>query len=835
MITTTNSSKGKLFALLGAGFYILFTLIPNSTSLVLTWSWVLLWQVGLLCPVLWLLWRGGEQKELKSLGNGGEIWVGVTILGLLISTFFAEFPEISFWYAWVAVCFLATLYVLNDWLTSPQRRYHLLAFQGYLSFAFILVSLSVWLFSSWFPTQEKLQRLAQQYGVSLSYDFSILELRNWAPLGHQNYVAGFLVLSLPLLTALAVLSTSWRRWLWISATGLGLIDLYTTSSRGGWLGLFVILGLAAVVLLVRNSFPRLWLIAGGVATIAVLSGFVGVNNRLRGVLIGLSQGEVGGLSYRWITNTVGWRMGEGDPLTGVGLGSVPLVYQRYLPIWGGREAELIFQLHSTPAQLWGELGIWGIFALFGAFFLWVYFFWRWCWSVPQNVDDRDRVLLPSLVIASAGYGVLSLTDYQLDVIAISGSLVVFSACLFSATTHSNNIKMGKVRLGFAVGILLAVIVWLIPIHRGWQLSSQGFSALIEDNIPLFVEKLEQAHKTVSWEHYYPYQLGWKWGEMGLNANNAADRAEGLSKGIQWLSEGIEIAPYREFAHSNLGWLYLANNQPVEASLAFSRSVKLVSNKRGVFYGLGRSLLAQGKLELAVEALTLEVMRNPIFITSPLWKTGVLSSIYPRVLNQARSRYTELLEQDNLSPSYENYLHRCRGGIAWWEGDYTVATEEITQYGAADGKLLLNLSTGKELPTLNNSSTETVIRAWFSPQERSALIAKAWVKETRDAPAEELLQWFLRTMAQAETFEDWLKEDYVARSYRNTRTSFGLISRHLDGITPTDFASFTENTAMKTWFAGLLPSPNYLPKFDRDLQPWREELIMALIKENQGDS
>jgi len=42
-------STGRLIIQLGIAAYILFTLLPDSSTQMVAFPWVLLWQVGLLC------------------------------------------------------------------------------------------------------------------------------------------------------------------------------------------------------------------------------------------------------------------------------------------------------------------------------------------------------------------------------------------------------------------------------------------------------------------------------------------------------------------------------------------------------------------------------------------------------------------------------------------------------------------------------------------------------------------------------------------------------------------------------------------------------------------
>jgi hypothetical protein len=62
--------SGKLLGLLGALIYVVFTLLPNASTEVYRWPWVMIAQVGLLClaiAALLGLWR--QKSPFYWLGN----------------------------------------------------------------------------------------------------------------------------------------------------------------------------------------------------------------------------------------------------------------------------------------------------------------------------------------------------------------------------------------------------------------------------------------------------------------------------------------------------------------------------------------------------------------------------------------------------------------------------------------------------------------------------------------------------------------------------------------------------------------------------------------------
>ena len=694
----------------------------------------------------------------------------------------------------------------------------------------------LWTSKTLLPELAKLNQF-KQFDVNLSFDFSTLELRNWAPIGHLNYVAGYLLLALPLLVALAINREGRKRWLWMAGIALGLLNIYTTSSRGGWLGLLVLFLFGVIVLSILGKIPRLWVSLGGIGGLLLIILLALANNRLRTIIMAILQGNSSGeLLYRLINSAIGWEMGISHPLTGIGLGGVPLLYQKYRPIWAGRESELAYQFHSTPVQLWSDMGIWGIISLIAGIILLTYHCWRLLFNNKSLYQNQDLIFMLSLYGGLLAYGVMSFTDYQLDNLCISGSLVIYLVSLTSilrlnqqqniSTSPPSCLSLSWFTYG-GLGILLVVIIWLIPIHRAWQISSLGFTSLRQEKLELFVKFLGRSHQLAPWEPYYPYQLGWNLGNIALNIADPQVRQPLLEQGITWLEKGIKVSPYREFGYTNLGWLLLQNNNPVAAMEAFANSVQLVPAKRGVMYGLGLSLLAQNKGELAIEAFSLEGLRDPLFITSPLWRSPDLQVIYPQVLDRMISDYNQFLKTSSQPGNFQIILHRSRGGVYWWEGDLNKAQEDIETYGTPLSQNILAISQGKSFSNNLEQPASLVIKAWNNPSQRPMLLQQAWIKATKTLLPPTLEKQLLDTMNTSSSFDQWLQENAPSVKYRRQRSGFGVLSRHIDGSIPQDFLVVVDNVPMNTWFKEMLPSPVQNTKLELALQPLRDNLLQQI--------
>ncbi len=850
--SSSPPASRPLLGLLGFSFYALFTLLPDSNTLMVAWPWVLIWQAALLCPVLWLMiqtWTDGGQH----LGNGLDWIAGVAVLAIVQSGVTAVFPQQAQWAGIAVLCMVAALYACSHYMSDRSRRQRLLTLQGLLQVAFIVFSLGLWTVQTWWPELTRLRELQQATGVAMPFSFEAIENRNWAPIGHQNYVAGYLNLAIPSLLGLSLSRSGALRWIFVLGAGLGLVDLYTTSSRAGWISLVGAIGVGAIAFLVKSNktggnkigsnwltrFSKLQLLGIGLGAIGALVLGLISTGRLNGITNATGGGYVPGeFAYRLITNAVGWSMGLQSPLYGMGLGSVPHLFQKFRPIWAGREAELTFQLHSTPAQLWGELGILGLGLWIGAL-IWLGRHW---WN-------SRRVLSPlthSLIAAIVSYSLQSLSDYQLDNLCISGTLVIFMAAIAAELRDLNSQssqlspKLSQASVFAMAGMTMAAIIWLVPVHRAWMLSSQGFQSIASIQNPAttpeqkqtaivqFSQNLDDAHQLAPWEPYYPQQLAWVLGDLGLKSN----RSDLLQQSVNWFNIARTNAPYQEFVYSNLGWLQL-NTNPKAATEAFRQAAQLVPAKRGVFYGLGMSLLFQARMDVAIEALALEVVRDPIALTSPWWRTPQRKDLFQQVTKRTENLYTELINQA-ANETLVTALKGCRATLRWWTGDFQGAQEDAiaSKFDALNAILMLQTNQPIDLTALAKKpnvspSTIATLTAWLTPDQRINQLQTAWILGAKQATPPELLEKLQSTMAQSKSFDQWLKQNSPTRELRRQRSGFGVLSRHIDGVIPTDFLTVEENLAMTYLIRDIAYEWKYYPDLEKAIQVLREKVLSAI--------
>ena len=127
------------------------------------------------------------------LGNYLDLPFALLFVAICLSTIFAPFPHQALCQALLALSMVSCVYAVANSLRSPEDLARLVNFQAGLG----AVVESLGLGQTLLPELARLQQVAE-LGVNLGFDFSNIELRNWAPFGHQNYTVGYLLLVMPL-------------------------------------------------------------------------------------------------------------------------------------------------------------------------------------------------------------------------------------------------------------------------------------------------------------------------------------------------------------------------------------------------------------------------------------------------------------------------------------------------------------------------------------------------------------------------------------------------------------------------------------------------------------
>lgn len=689
--------------------FIGFCWLPLSYFRMVGWPWLLLWQGGGVALLLWVALdlRPG-QRPFYRLGQGLDGWLLGLGVVLALATVLSPFPRVALGNACLAMTYGLGIYAYRNgvdrgWLTRQRLGLGLVGTAAGVA----LISLAL----GW-------PRVAPWDSQTV-----FTAIRNHQPLGHHNFVGGYLGLMLPLAVAAAL---SWAGiWRWGAAASAGLITvaLYISGSRGAALGLVVWLLVTWLCGLVRANVSHRWrwgLI--GLVTLGGVGLVLATNPRIRAWFS--TAGTTDGPTVdRWFMLRLGGNILRDRPLVGVGPGVMSRVSNLYRPIEAGAGLDHIQQLHNTPVQLAGELGLPGLALYLVGIALVGRLWWR-LWRLPLAAADRH--LLGGIGGGLLAYGVSSLTDYQLENIPIAGTLLALVVLLISLA-DAYGLPRADVQPGQRRWASLAVWAWVgllgyvwLPLALTLAFGAWADGAFYNQAINLADTHWHKATLLSPWdptaaavasEAFYGL-------DTRLGDSEAKDNVRTLV--LDYAQQAQATAPNDAWFNQNLAVLYQAEN-PAQALPYALRSVQLIPRHRNHGYWLvGELLLSVGRGSDAITAFTLEALVNPKSLTYPLWNDPPRQALYPAVVAQTLAEYDQwLAEGDPADPSYD-LLYETRAVLGWWTGNplETLAIDRVRP-------LLLALFLAETDPaaalaylepqiTTNPSSTTLLLAAWLDP-------------------------------------------------------------------------------------------------------------------------
>ncbi len=274
----------------------------------------------------------------------------------------------------------------------------------------------------------------QFYDQSTSQTGLVLgDFRAMGSFNVPNPLAAYIEFTVPVLLLFALLGfrRSLRRetgrmfWLLsVIASGVGLLVIGLTQSRGGYIGM------AVALLIVFLQLPRRFQVGSMLAGIVVVGAFavtpIGQSqvDRFRSALdeepspVREVHGGALGRESLW---KAGIAMLEDEPLTGIGAGEYDYHYRQYVPEWIDRFPR--GQAHDGWIQMGAQAGVPGILA---------YSIWIWAsllalWNATRRAaDDISRLLAWGALAVMLAFTVHSLVDY-LNVLSLGIQISAITA------------------------------------------------------------------------------------------------------------------------------------------------------------------------------------------------------------------------------------------------------------------------------------------------------------------------------------------------------------------------------------------------------------------------
>lgn len=824
--TTNNSWRGQWLGWLCLAILVSLTWLPYSYYLMVSWPWIAFWQVAFLFLGAWAIWMLRQlQLPFRPLGYGLDWVVGLVGVTLVISAIFSEFKQLAVFNVSLAIFYGVLLYVLRNWLEfggfTLVRLWSSIPLIGVVT---SLISLVVW---------------QQQYTIE--------EPRNGWPFGHPNFVAGYLVLIIPLTITLAFCGKVWQRVGALAATVLFIGVLYTTSSRGGFLGFLVFLLVAAGFVVWRSrGKDRSVAIVGLAISLAIIVSIAFSNSRVRQI-IRVSSPTENALPVRVTVDNESqdrlfmWQAGldifKTHPILGVGPGNMSRIYDRYRPIETGGGLAHLQQLHNTPIQILGELGLLGFSAYL---FLIGSLGYLWYRLDRQLTQTKDRYLLYGIGGGLLAYIVSSLTDYQLENIGISSTIVFLIILLIGladrvSLAQSNSISSQNrnwLSLASIVILVITIFIWL-PVTRAMQLSATSEKIALTGDMAKAYEQSSQAADLVPWDPTYNMLAGFQ----ALNLRQSVKEPE-LFKELTEVVLGhfqkvVEAAPNDATFNQNLGMLERDAKQVDRASFHFSKATQLLPRSPlKTYYLLGREYFQQNQRDKAITAFALQGLITPEFLTSKLWDTSSFSQLKEPVFQETIELLSQLLKQ--ISPTDYNYnqIYEQLVLLKWWdekpidELDIDRLTPIAKALLASDKSPQFALEIiNTNLKTYPNSKPLLLLRAWLDPEKylndylNNSLNGNLAETEVKNK------QLIKESIYRERKIRDWLsslrnRSEYIPKiamilTYRNYH---GRTAAYI--LLPTEL----ESNLIVQWLDLFPPFSPVLPPLDRLLDKVRTEKL-----------
>lgn len=647
---TAALSRAADLALLGlpAAVLLVAALVPRGATRIYTWPWALWVQLALLATWLWTAQRFACGR--RGLRPGW--WIALPLLtALAVSVLTSAHPHEALEAALVLATPLIVLpHLAEAWqaFTTAQR---LVAWRaaGFALGTSTIVSLAGWLGSA--PGEG----LGQWLLVS----------RNPHPLGHWNYTGGMALLTLPVTLLLAVRDRPVLRVAWAAMSILVVAQLLSAGSRGATLGGLAALSLSGGLIALRHTWSRRRIAAAIAAFVLVIAAAGVTNPRFRQAIADpatlLSEGQSEQQRLGFILT--GIRILQAHALSGIGSGTTAYHYPAHREDRPGA-LENSFQLHCGPLQWIVDTGVLGLAAAVLAGAALAVQIWRARWRLSSGAI--------AALAALSGYGVLWLTDYQLDVPLIPFALALATAVLLAddeaggacATTRRPpwSLPVAAAVVAAATGVVVAIL----PAWRARASFAAAWSAHDAGRPDVQIKHLRAATQFAPWHPYYLNHLARALAGAALRLPPESALAFRDEAGRAW-RDSLKVLPAQDYPWLNLGAMAFHAGNHAEALDCLGRAASIYPRRSGLWLATGMNRLPLGQRDLAIRSLACEIAVNPVFITSPWWHDAPLAPLGPEVLDLLARGW----ESDGTLPGARGSTALHAFARWWWLGEVDV--------------------------------------------------------------------------------------------------------------------------------------------------------------------
>lgn len=495
---------------------IYYTFVGGQTSLgVYDPTWRAITQVlsGALVAC-WLLWRWLDPRRIST--RAVDLPLLALLLAWSLATLFSVDPFRSqgtmvFFITYLFFFLMAIDLTRHTWLVE-------LVINALIGSAGLMWTLALLQISWWYTDQQAMPALLQDNGLSLS----LSTLPRLSVLGNPNTMAAYLVPMVPLILYKLTTSSKWISRLLLAVWGIimVLVALILTRSRGGLLGLAVVLVYSSIVQIRQrtgNERPgSQWLKVGAPALVVALSLLV------YGAIVRYSRWvsfQDGPIQVRLETMAGGIKILVAHPLLGSGPGTFgqELLRHQY-PL-----RELHAHAHNLFLTFAAETGLVGVLGM--AWLVWVILRqWR---STARETEGRAqepvRMTLQAALLGIVAHNMVdSFFDFPAVMLLMTTLFGFWVGLVFQPRPLRR--RWGRT-VNLAANIVLVVVTaFSLRVAQGLAAYTWAVHATVADDWVAAAEHLEEAIRLSPQSRFYARQLGFVYGYLALRPFDPSLRA-----------------------------------------------------------------------------------------------------------------------------------------------------------------------------------------------------------------------------------------------------------------------------------------------------------------------
>lgn len=470
----------------------------------------------------------------------------------------------------------------------------------------------------------------QHFGYDLfSYKVADIDrFRSFATFGNAVFLGGYLVLVIPLAFSLALWEKDVRfKILWLVSGSFALTALVFTYTRGAWIGGVVGLALCLYLVLFKKNFfkseRKKWVLFLVLSLFLILL-LVTMTEKIFPVDISVGERVVSAFKLK---GSVASRLS-------IWKSTIHQISARPWLGWGPETQRLVSPLfredffvklegankipdrpHNQLLNVAYSFGLLGVFSYIWLIvvFIWISFFHL------RHTKDRDYLI--SVGVLSGALGYIIQEQFAFSIVGVTpffwllmGANLSFLSAnkysrshIFKAASWLRNLLVGIVFLLFLVGLFFVArfIVADFYYYKGIKSSRRGST---QEAIGYF----GQAVVYNPWDAKYIFAYGEGVKNIAVRTNNLFR----VEKSISSYRRALEHSPVDYDLLFGLGNAYYVKaflegqNNYTQAKAAYAKAIKYEPYFAEAYAWLGKSYLAEGKLEPALENLHKAIELSP---------------------------------------------------------------------------------------------------------------------------------------------------------------------------------------------------------------------------------